>query len=228
MFKEIADNIKETVQPMLKLPDFVDANRIPLDLVTAVAVCFGISKDTSKYIKFVQSKDEDFIYLVYRDLVGDKNTVLLFDNLLYKGKICHITIVDYDTAATDKSVNNALSVLFIMTLNAVLYIKAKNSDMFYRNTKRLPFIFDYAPLMIFMDVAMSMFLDSDELREGMLKLLNESPIEAYKVVDRKLLDSYIELIKDNGISLLLDSSMLAGALKEYDNSGDNKNEKATV
>lgn len=224
MFKEIHETIVEVFKPIVDVPTFVANRDKPIDLITLVAANFGTSKDMDKYIKVVM--EGDFIYLLYDGLVEEKGSLISYDNLMYHGKVYQITLVDYNTAMVDRDPEKPLSMLLLLSVCAVTFEKAKHSSLMYTSTNKLSFLFDHAMPFVYLAVSLSIFDDTEELRSGLLNAMKTVKLEQFNSLNKDILDAYLKLIKENGISLLLDCSLIASVVG--DDTKEDKNEKASV
>lgn len=225
MFKEIQDTITELLQPIVDVPSFVADKDKPIDLITLISANFNTSRDIDKYVKIVISKDRDFIYVLYNNLETEKGSLILYDNLVYKGNVCQITLVDYEAVMVDREPERPLAALILLSICAVTFKKAKCSSFMYTSTKKLSFLFEHAAVFVYLSIALSVFDDTEDLRDGLLTIMQSVKIYQFNCVDKDILDAYIKLIKENGISLLLDCSLIASVIEEEK---DDNDEKASV
>lgn len=216
MFNEILELITEFIKPVLDLPSFVDENKKPLDLITLMASLYRTSDNVDRYVKIIESKDKDLVYILYRGLKEDHNKFIVYDNLLYRSRICQITMVDYDVAVNEGTTEESLLLLMILASNAVTFLKAKNSALFYhKSSSRLQFIFSEAPIFIFIELATRTFSDTPELRESMVDVVKKfgsknNPRLLEFDIDE--LNASMKLLNKNGVSFLLDTSIISVAI----------------
>lgn len=205
MFKEIFDEIVKVTAEIVKLPDFIDKK--PLDLINMISTVYDLSTNTEDYKRIIISEDQTRIYIVYDGLgTPDKDGRSPFhnDTVIYKGKICSLSIMDYSTLFNPELFDQALDVLLILIQQEVLFLQAANLNMFYKNSQTLHTIFDQAPIILFINLAFTLFEDNDVLR----KYMNKSLIKLFKDIDDQVIDAYVELIKGTPIDSLLDGSLI--------------------
>lgn len=206
MFKEIFDEIVKVTAEIVKLPDFIDKK--PLDLINMISTVYDLSTNTEDYKRIIISEDQTRIYVVYNGLgtSGDDGRSPFYnDTIIYKGKICSLSVMDYTTLFNPELFDQALDILLILVQQEVLFLQAMNLNMFYKNnSSTLRTIFDQAPIVLFINLAFTLFEDNDVLREYMNKSLNK----LFKAVDDRVIDAYVELIKGTPIDSLLDGSLI--------------------
>ena len=214
MFKEIADNIKSLTQPVLELPSFVDNRNKPYELIMLLSQLYGTSQDSDRYIKILQTEN-DMIYVLYRGLWDEINRTIVYDNLVYHGKMCQISVIDYDTIVNDRTYASLL-LLLIAVGNAVSFAKAKYAHMFYHSADKLQCLFTEAIIFIFIEVILSVFSDTDELRDSAVKAIQkygEKMDNYFSAFDAEGFKAYVDLLRSMGLENILDNSMVVLSIK---------------
>lgn len=222
MFKEIFDEIVKVTAEMVNLPNFIDKK--PLDLINMISTVYDLSTNTEVYKRIIISEDQTRIYVVYDGLSTtgeDGRAPFHNDTIIYKGKVCSLSILDYKTLFNPDLFDQALDVLLILIQQEVLFLQAANLNMFYKNSRTLHTIFDQAPIILFINLAFTLFEDNDVLR----KYMNKSLIKLFKDIDDQVIDAYVELIKGTPIDSLLDGSLI-GAINLISSMKEEKSDES--
>ena len=220
MFVELVEEISTLSKPSMDLPKFVDKK--PLDLITAIISMYGLSKDTDRYANILISNDKSRIYVTYKDLYKDLDTAYANNVIMYQGNVCMLTLVDYNQfSSEDADPHTAIMFIYIMCMDAITFLKAKNVHMMYRSTNTLLTIFNEAVLPLFIQSVLLSYSMSDKLKEIMIEVVQE--LKKDEKFEMKDLDFYIDVLDTHGISLLLDSSVIA--VNSCKPNNDEKNEE---
>ena len=208
MFVELVEEISTLAKPSMDLPKFVDKK--PLDLITALVSIYDLSKDTDRYANILISNDKSRIYVAYKNLYDDLETAYTNNVIIYQGNVCMLTLVDYNQfSSEDADPYTAIMFMYIMCMDAITFLKAKNIHMMYRSTNTLSTIFNESLIPLFIQTVLTSYEMSDKLKEFMVAAIQEMSKEGENRFEMEDLDVYIDIINEHGLSLLLDSSVIA-------------------
>lgn len=224
MFKEILEDMVALVAPITKLPEFIDKK--PFKLISVIGITYNLSSNTDKYARIIFSEDKRKIYVVYRGLKKDSDTLYMSDMIMYDGNLCLLVIVDEYALFDSENAQLTSDTLLLMISDIIIYLKAMNVNMFYKKSGNLKVIFDQSNALIYIQMMLTIYRDGDQLRDIMYGSMKRH----YPNVEKDNVDEYVRLLDGTPISDLLDNSfvMPIGTATCINSKGESKDETETV
>lgn len=217
MFNELVESFRKLFQPSIELPKFLIDLNAPIDIINMLYSVKGLDakddNDNSRYKKIEES--DDFVLVLYKNLLDDKGVAVIDDIMLREGKPTLFIIMDYDIIMNSDS-EIVIKAIFAATYSAVCFLKSKMNQFFYYKNGVMNILFKEAPIIIFIATVLSTFRRSEMLDGFMVQ--NIRNIEGREKFNEEELDKYIIVISKCGVEHILDNSI--GAITNDNSKND--------